>query len=329
MLRETLERGRADYAALVRATRWGEGPIYLCGCGAAAHVSLAGAYAFEVLLGWPAVVRTARVFEHYSTSVLRPRSVLLVISASGESPEQLELARRARAHGAVVLALSNNPSSPLAQAAEAVFLTRAEGADDAAAMVVCQHAALTYLALVAATVLKRRNPLMQSLETEFEELPGNVEWSFTQLSNAVRSLASELTGSSECRVVGGGFYHAPALRGARRLKELAGLHAEGIEACEFALLGGSKQQGAALFLSGSRSKIKKTIHEAAAQARIKGGRVLSITDGNDRELADRSDLAVLIPSMTEVVGSTLTLGLLESLALQAARLPGRDSRPSH
>jgi glutamine---fructose-6-phosphate transaminase (isomerizing) len=319
MLSETLERAGAEYAALVRRVRWGEGPVYLCGSGAAAQVSLAGAYAIEFLLGWPVVTRAAKVFEYYASAVLQPRSVLLFISASGEAPEELQLARKARSRGAVLLVLTNNPSSPLAQAAEAVFLTRADGADDAATTVVCQHAAVTYLALAAAQVLKRRTPLVESLEKEFAELPGNIEWTFAQLSNAVRSLASELKAASESCVVGGGFYHAPALRGARRLKELAGLHAEGVEASDFLSPGGRKRQGAALFLSGSRSKIKNTIHEGAARARIEGGKILAITDGNDRELADCSDLAILIPSLTEVVGSTLTLALLEWLALETVR----------
>jgi glucosamine--fructose-6-phosphate aminotransferase (isomerizing) len=129
-LRQTLEKAKPEYAELIRQTRWGEGPIYVCACGGSTSVSLVGAYAFECLLGWPVVVRTAAVFQNYSSSVLQPRSILLVISASGEAPEALHLARLARSRGAILLAMTNNPASQLAKSAQGVILTRAESADD-------------------------------------------------------------------------------------------------------------------------------------------------------------------------------------------------------
>jgi hypothetical protein len=50
--------------------------------------------------------------------------------------------------------------------------------------------------------------------------------------------------------------------------------------------------------------------------------VLSITDPDDRELAGRSDLAVLTPSLSEMVGSTLVLVLVEWLAVEMAHEVG-------
>jgi glucosamine--fructose-6-phosphate aminotransferase (isomerizing) len=323
-LRETLEKGRPEYDALVRRTRWGEGPLYLCGCGASALVSLGGAYAFESLLGWPVVAREAKTFESYALSVLRPRSVVLIISASGEAPEALELARAARARGATVLALTGTSDNALARAADGAFLTRADPTDEAATTAVCQHAALIYVALVAAQVLKRHNPQWDLLEDEFEELPERVEWALAQLSDAIRSLGAELKGLGQFGVVGAGFYHAPAIRGAWRMKKLAGLHATGMNAAEFRSLEPVKPGHTFLLLSGSRAKMKRIVHEAAAQAKIEGARILSVTDSNDRELLERSEVAVLLPTLMEPAGATLTLALLEWLAVEASREPRRD-----
>jgi hypothetical protein len=63
------------------------------------------------------------------------------------------------------------------------------------------------------------------------------------------------------------------------------------------------------------------VHEAAAQIKLKGGRLFSMTDTNDRELVNRSELAVLIPPLSEVGGSILSLALLELTAASAARRP--------
>ena len=80
-----------------------------------------------------------------------------------------------------------------------------------------------------------------------------------------------------------------------------------------------ERDDAVLFLSGSQSKIKKLLHRCAAQARANGARVLSLTDSNDRELVEGSDLGILIPSLLEAPACTLTMFMLEWLAMEALR----------
>jgi DNA-binding MurR/RpiR family transcriptional regulator len=79
-----------------------------------------------------------------------------------------------------------------------------------------------------------------------------------------------------------------------------------------------------MFVSGSRLKIKREVHEAAVQIKLKGARLITLTDTNDRELVDRSEIAVLGPPLSEVGGSILALALLELLASQVARSPERN-----
>ena len=126
-LRMTLEKAHAEYGAVVRKVRWGDGPIYVCGAGDCAALGLAAGYAFEIFLGWPVVARPVEVFQSYGLSLLRPRSVLVMISAAGEWPEAQELAHSAQERGCTLVALTNTPDSPLAKLADHVFLTRAEG----------------------------------------------------------------------------------------------------------------------------------------------------------------------------------------------------------
>jgi glucosamine--fructose-6-phosphate aminotransferase (isomerizing) len=321
LLRETLEKGIHDYETLIRRVRWGEAPIYICGCGASLPASMAGAYLFEWLAGWPALARAAKVFEAYTVSTLRPRAVLLVISASGEDPDALEIVRVARSRGAVPLALTRHAEGPLARACEGVFLTRDEGPEDSAAAAVCQLAALSSIALVAARLLKRPGAGLELLEDELKRLPGQLEWSCTQLSDALRSLAQELRALDRFWLVGGGLYHPVVVRGARRFSTFGEIHCEGIEVSQFCSgpLSHLRRGEVAMFVSGSRLRIKRVVHQAAAQIKVKGARLISLTDSNDRELVDRSEMAILVPPLSEVGGSILALALLELLATQAAR----------
>ncbi len=322
LLRDTLEKGVREYEALTRAVRWGESPIYVCGCGASLPLSPAGAYMFEWLAGCPALARSAGAFEAYSVLALRARSVVLVISASGEDAESLETARMARSRGAVPLALTRSADSPLAKACEGVFLTRDEGPEDSAAAAVCQLAALSSIALTAARLLKRSDPGLDALEEDLRRLPEQMDWSFTQLRDALRSLAGELRKLGRFWLVGGGLYHPVVARMAWRLSALGEI--QGIEASDFLAghISNLRRGEAVLFVSGSRLRAKRLLHVTADEVEAKGCRVFSMTDSNDRELVDRSEMAVLLPQVSEVGGSVLALALLEFMAVSGTNHPG-------
>jgi len=321
LLRDTLEKGVHEYETLIRRVRWGEAPIYFCGCGASLPLGTAGAYLFEWLAGWPVLARSAKVFEAYTVSTLRPRAVLLVISASGEDPEALEIARLARSRGGVPLAVTRHADSPLAKACEGVFLTRDEGAEDSAAAAVCQLAALSSIALKTARLLKHSSAGLETLEEELKRLPGQLEWCFTQLWDALRSLAHQLRARDWLWLVGGGLYHPIVVRGAWRLSAVALIHAQGVEVSQFCSgpLSHLRRDEVAMLVSGSRLRIKRAVHQAALQIKVKGAKLISLTDSIDRELVDRSEIAILVPPLSEVGGSMLALSLLELLATACAK----------
>ena len=328
LLAQTLAVCRSSYEPVMRRTRWGSGPIYICTCGALSPLGIAASYAFEWMLGWPVIVRPLAVLEHYAVSLLAPRSVFLIIAGSGNVPEAIDFARKARRRGATVLVLSSNPENPLAGVADGFFLVKSEAPDESAVSLPCELLAIDYLATLAARTLKRPISLWDTINAEFDQLPSRVEWALTQLSDAIRSLSLELKSLPNLWVVGGGFYHAPAIHAARRLRELAGIRAEGVEASEFrrgtlATLGRGET---ILFVSSSRCRLKPEIHLAAAQSRVKAARVFSLTDRDDRELADRSEFVLLTPSLTEVTGSVLSVTLLEWLAREVGRQPDEARR---
>jgi glucosamine--fructose-6-phosphate aminotransferase (isomerizing) len=313
-LRETFEKGRPEYESLVRRVRWGEGPVFMVGSGSSFHAALTAAYAFEGLLGWPVMARPAASFEAYSTPHLRPRSVLLAFSRSGETAETLDAVRAARARGAVVLGMTCNAASALAKTADLVFPIRAADAESLQADL-CVHAAAGFLGLVAARILKRHDHQLDVLVEEFANLPGHMEWIQAQLPAAIRALAAEFESIAQLFIVGGGFYHPIALQAAHSLRAVSRRSADAFD-------GGELQEGdlpvsaegaAILFLSGTHCRIKKRIHVLAQHAKRAGLKVFSVTDSNDRSLAEASTLSLLLPELSEMVGSTLVLALLQSV----------------
>jgi glucosamine--fructose-6-phosphate aminotransferase (isomerizing) len=329
MLRETLEEGWLEWGEVIRRTRWGEVPIHIVGSRASFSVGLAGAYAFESLLGWPAVVRTPEEFQAYSQSALRPRSILIVISWEG-SAELLELVRAAKARGAPVLALTHDAQSPLAKAVDGVFLARGgeERRDDFTASV-CQLTAVHCLALVAARILRRPSAQIEVLEGELRALPEHIEWVLTQLPDAVRSLANELSSLRALAVVAGGLYYPAALLAANALRSLGRLRVQVFTCDEIeALSTEALEPGEVLLaLSGSRCRVKKPLHGLIERLHRGGVKVLAVTDHNEPQIARRAALAVLLPNLNEIAGAIVALTFLDWTAYHLTSQRGRKGAP--
>ncbi len=334
-LSETLGKGRAEYEALVRRTRWGDGPLYVVS-GGASFAGLTASYAFEGLLGWPVVTCAAEVFRAYSLAAVRPHSVVLVVSASQDGEEMLEVARAARSRGAQVLALTGNPTGALAQAADGVFLLRAgEETLWGVKPLACAQAALGYLSLTTARVLKRHHPEFDLLEEEFQKLSSSVQWALGQVPDAIRSLASEIQGSPQVVSAGAGFYHPVALEWARLVRSVASKKALGCDVGELdgGMLRTLDPNAAVVFLSGSKCRLRKQVRQAANVARKAGAKIIALTDSGDRELASYSTLAAFLPPLTEMVGSVVAFVLLAWVTCQVAlatreRPERRSPRPA-
>lgn len=321
---ETLGKGRPELEALVRETRWGDGPIYMTASGSAFHAVLAGANAFEWFAGWPVVAHPAAHFEAYTVPLLRPRSVLIVVPSSVDNEILWSIVNAAKSRGSIVLALTDKPGDAADHGADGVFLLRpGEEVERGARTGLLQQAALCYIAFLAAAILKRPGQHQETLAEEFANLPGQAEWISNQLRDAAQSLAAELGAAQFCAVVGGGPYYPASLEGAFWLRELAGLAAEGFEVCEFQNVRArrARRDTIALILSSSRSRVKKQVHQAAKALVAAGSKILAITDTNDRELATRAQMAVLLPTASELTGSILTgilLGWVTHYARDAA-----------
>ena len=108
---------------LVLSTERRGGRLHLTGVGKCAYVA---AYTAALLssTGTPAVTLDALEATHGSVGQIRAGDLLIAISNSGRTTELLDAVAAARNIGARVLALSEDPSSPLARAADALLCVR-------------------------------------------------------------------------------------------------------------------------------------------------------------------------------------------------------------
>jgi DNA-binding MurR/RpiR family transcriptional regulator len=200
-------------------------------------------------------------------------------------------------------------------------------------LAVCQAAAINFIALLMARALKRPRPQFDVLEDEFAKLPEYLTWAFTQLPQAMTSLAAELTAQEEVTLLAGGFYYPAAVQGALLLSQFGGLPAKAVNVTALlpSEMASFVRHQTLLVISSSRLRVKKQVHEAVESAKRSGARILSLTDGNDPEVSRRSALSLLLPVLNEMAGATMAAAVLAwvagQLSRQGKRALGRAARP--
>ena len=322
-LRQILEEGRPLYDSLIRRVSWGEKPIYILGNGPSYAAALSGAWAFQSLLGVPAIVDRPEAFIAYGSRALAVHSLVLMIGGSDDCESTLAAAQRARSRGAVVWAITANPGGELAALADATLNNYAgEDKSDGSRSVFCRHAVMLFLAVAAAQVLKAPTALLKAQQEELEKLPAHVEWVLNQIPDAARALAKEIRILPQLSITGGGAFHPIALHSAERMRQSAAIAAQGSGLLDFQQSSPriAPPSSGVLYLSSSRCKLKEQVYLSIHQERKEGNhRIFAITDGNDHKLSERADLAVLLPVLTEAGGALVTLAFLELVAGFAAQ----------
>jgi glucosamine--fructose-6-phosphate aminotransferase (isomerizing) len=92
--------------------------IVLTARGTSDHAALYGAYLAEIRLGLPAGLASPSAVTVYGARPDLSQALVIGVSQSGGSPDLTEVVRVARESGALTLAITNSPDSPLAGAAE-------------------------------------------------------------------------------------------------------------------------------------------------------------------------------------------------------------------
>ena len=98
--------------------------IYMIGCGSAYHVGVAAQYTVEDLAQIPVRVELASEFR-YRRLLVGEKTLVVIISQSGETADSLAALRAAKEHGAKTLAIVNVVGSSIAREADHVLYTLA------------------------------------------------------------------------------------------------------------------------------------------------------------------------------------------------------------
>ncbi len=207
--------------------------FHLVACGTAWHACLVGKFMLEEIAGIPAEVDYGSEFR-YRSPLMDPKSVLLMVSQSGETADTLAASEVARAKKAKILSICNVIDSSIPRKSHGVLYTHA-GPEISVASTKAFTTQLTALYLLA-VALGRLNGKLGAAEAkkllrDLMHLPSWIEKAL-EIENHVKGLARELMHSNDFLYLGRGINYPIALEGALKLKEISYIHAEGYPAGE-------------------------------------------------------------------------------------------------
>ncbi|MGH2859578.1 MAG: SIS domain-containing protein [Solirubrobacteraceae bacterium] len=197
--------------------------------GSSDNAAVFGRYACELSCGRPAALVAPSVHTRYRARVDYSGQLVIGLSQSGATPEIVTTCERLREAGARVIAVTNDPDSPLAAAADLSLPVRA-GPELAVPATKTVTAQMLMLALVAAA-LGRPGGRAGFCDDDLARLPQAVAEALADSERAA-GLAAEWLACNRLVVVARGLMYAAALESALKIRETAAIHAEGISSAD-------------------------------------------------------------------------------------------------
>ncbi len=207
--------------------------VQIVACGTSHHAGLVSRYWMEAIAGLPCNVEVASEFR-YRKQIVRPDTLFITISQSGETADTLAALKEAKQLGyAHTLAICNVAESSIVRESESALMTRAGPEIGVASTKAFTTQLVALLLLVVA--LGKRNGLTGSQEAkivkELEDLPGQIT-KVLQLDGEIECWAQQFGNKHHALYVGRGAQYPVAMEGALKLKEISYIHAEAYPAGE-------------------------------------------------------------------------------------------------
>jgi glucosamine--fructose-6-phosphate aminotransferase (isomerizing) len=220
----------AEFAAISRAiAERRPSAVRLVGHGTSDAAATYGTYAFGLLPGLTALRDTISLTVYYGATFDLSGSVVVALSQSGRTPDVVEYVTRTRKRGAFTVAITNEPESELAAAAEATIPLSA-GPERAVAASKTYMNQLAALALLAAGAAGRGEEFAGGLQSVAELMAE----ALGPLERAVSAPAVAFTYVGRMYVIGRGLEFATAREVALKLTETCRVAAEPLTATDLA-----------------------------------------------------------------------------------------------
>ncbi len=294
--------------------------ISIVACGTAYHAGVVGKYAIEKLARIPVDIELASEFR-YKNPIIDNKTLVIVISQSGETADTLAALRLAKKKSAKVLAITNVVGSTVSREADFVFYTYA-GPEIAVAstkayttQLVAMYIFALFLAEITHTTSKEN---LNEIKKELLCMSDKIEKTF-KLDESIKNIAKKICNETDIFYLGRGLDYAVSMEGSLKMKEISYIHSE-------SYAGGELKHGPiALVSDGSVVVAVSTSKDLSAkmdsnvkEVITRGAYVIGVVPEDFTHLEDSFDDVIYIPSTNELLYPLLSVIPLQFLAYYVA-----------
>ncbi|MGG1312984.1 glutamine--fructose-6-phosphate transaminase (isomerizing) [Cohnella laeviribosi] len=301
--------------------------VHIVACGTAMHAGLVGKTVIEQLARIPVETDVASEYR-YRSPIITPKTLVIVVSQSGETADTLAALREAKRNGARVLAITNVVGSSVAREADDVIITLA-GPEIAVASTkayTSQLIAFYLLGLHMAQVLGTKDEVyIAHVLAAMQSLPEQVERILAQ-GETIKTVAESIAKHHNLFFIGRGVDYAVALEGSLKLKEISYIHSEAYAAGELkhgtlALI----EEGVPVIALITQEDLREKTLSNIKEVKARGANVLGIiNEGFEDEIAKSVDRVFAIPRTIPLLTPALSVIPLQLLAYYASLALGHD-----
>ena len=299
--------------------------VTIIACGSAYNAGMVGQYVFERLLRIPVVVDLASEFR-YKDAIVDEKTLVIVISQSGETADTIAAMREAKKKGAKTLAIVNVIGSTIAKECDFTTYTVA-GPEIAVATTKAFSAQLVLLYMLAIKFAEKLGKITPEEEDrlflEINTIPQKAQELFEHLDK-IQQYATTCFNCKSIFFIGRNIDYAIALEGSLKLKEISYIHSE-------AYAGGELKHGTisliedntlVVAISNCKNLSGKTSSNVE-QVITRGAKVLYVTNDTEMQESDKVSI-VKTQEIEELFSPSLSVILLQLFSYYIAANKGCD-----
>lgn len=301
--------------------------IFIIACGSSYHVGQVCKYNWEKFLRRPVEVCLASEFR-YSDPLVDSRSLVIVISQSGETLDTMAAMREAKRLGGRTLAVVNVVGSSIAREADDVLYTWA-GPEIAVATTKAYTTQLVLMDLVGLYL----GDLLGTVPAEeyaailegVQRLPDQMG-AFLQDTEEIKYLASRYFNRGSIFFIGRNLDYAMGMEGSLKLKEISYIHSEAYASGELkhgtiSLI----EPGTLVVALGTYGPLFDKAMSNVVEVKARGAEVLALTAGHFREkMGKNADAVIAVPDTHPALLPSLGIVPLQLFAYYVALQKGCD-----
>lgn len=300
--------------------------LCLVACGSAYHAAMSAQYAIEDLAEIPVRVELASEFR-YRKAILDAKSLVVIISQSGETADSLAALRKAKSMGIQTLAVVNVVGSSIAREADHVFYTLA-GPEIAVATTKAYSTQLIACDVLGVQFAKVRGTMDENRYRELIEellsLPDKIE-RILQDKERIQWFAAKQAAAHDAFFIGRGIDYAISMEGSLKMKEISYIHSEAYAAGEL------KHGTISLIEEGTlvvgiltqSSLYEKTVSNLV-ECKSRGAYLMGLTTYGHYSIEDTADFVIYIPKTDEHFAASLAVVPLQLMGYYVSVARGLD-----